>query len=240
MLFTYDIVRFYPSIDIKDALVTLNKALPVIFGPDNNFLLRILELIMVKNYVTVDNRVFKQIWSTATGTAVAPAFANLYLWAKFRPIFARYATRIILQRRYIDDGVRMARDEQMVHDMIRDLNTCSNLDLTYEISKEEVVYLDVRIYKGQRWAESRVLDVCIYTKPISKFLYLHTTSNHPQHVFEGAIKGELISCHATQDVGRSWFHSMPLLIVVVLMSTYIIYSVCIIVSPTSICWKHFL
>lgn len=192
VMFTYDVERLYPSIDIADAMTTLKREFPQVFLAKGAFWLRVLSLIMYNNYVRVEDRVYRQTKGTATGTAVAPAFANLYLWAKFRPVFRTFARHVIFQRRYIDDGFGLVRREEDARALIHALNGCSNLDLTYTVHQERAVYLDVEVYKGERWAKSQILDVSIYTKPISKFLYLHGKSNHPAHVLTGIVKGELI------------------------------------------------
>lgn len=48
------------------------------------------------------------------------------------------------------------------------------------------------VYKGHRGHTQKGLDVMLYTKPIRNLLYLHVSSNHPTHIFEGIVKGELV------------------------------------------------
>lgn len=75
---------------------------------------------------------------------------------------------------------------------MKELNKCSNLEVTHIISYNNAIYLDVEIYKGPRWLKEKQLDFSVYTKPISKFLYLHIRCNHPPHVFSGIVKGQMI------------------------------------------------
>lgn len=188
---TYDVERLYPSIDVDDAMKILTKAYPDIFLKNNGYWLRILEVIMKQCHVTTKGKVFKQLKGTATGTAVAPSFANLYAHHKFKETI-RTIKGIIINIRYIDDGFVVGRTKNTVLNLINALQSASNLNLTYEVSQVEAIYLDIKIYKGPRFNKERILDTKIYTKPMSKFLYLQGKSNHPEHVFKGIIHGEMI------------------------------------------------
>ena len=42
------------------------------------------------------------------------------------------------------------------------------IKFTYEVSKTEVVFLDLVLYKGQRFAETGILDVRTHIKPTNK------------------------------------------------------------------------
>lgn len=201
---TYDVERCYPSIDVKEAIRLLVSRLPQIFMVDNGFWCRVLQFIMYKNFVTDGKEIFKQEMGTATGTAVAPAFANLYLFHKFRRIFLGFASSVILNRRYIDDGFVILRNRNAAHMLMERLNNCSNLNLTWEISDRKAVYLDLEIYKGQRFFLKNVVDLRIFTKPISKFLYLHGKSFHPVHTFTGIVKGEMIRYLRNTSDEKTW------------------------------------
>lgn len=201
---TYDVERCYPSIDIKDAIRLLTKEQPKIFMADNGFWCRVLQFIMYNNYVTDGHGVHRQLVGTATGTAVAPAFANLYLFYKFRRIFKDFVSSVIINRRYIDDGLVILRNREAADLLMQRLNTCSNLRMTWDISEKKAVYLDLEIYKGRRFFFHNLVDVKVYTKPISKFLYLHGKSNHPTHTFTGVVKGELIRYLRNTTDERTW------------------------------------
>lgn len=189
-LLTYDVARMYPSIDLHDAIRTLREGFPTIFKSQYGYWTYILNLIMFNSYVSVGTDIYKQVKGTATGTAVAPAFANLYLWLKYRPFFSQAG--VVLNRRYIDDGFVITRSKHAAVSLANSLQNASSLDLEWNISSEEAIYLDVRIFKGSRFRGTRVLDVELYSKPISKYLYLHATSHHPRHVYTGIVCGEMI------------------------------------------------
>lgn len=159
---------------------------------------------MHENYVQLGEKVFKQKKGTATGTAVAPAFANLHIFFKFRAIFRGYVGKVISNRRYIDNGFVILRDKDAAQKLMRDLGNASCLSLTWELSDLDAIYLDLRIYKGHKFEEAGILDLTVHTKPISKFLYLHRQSNHAEHVTTGIIKGELIRYLRNTSSERLW------------------------------------
>ncbi|KAJ8024865.1 hypothetical protein HOLleu_34899 [Holothuria leucospilota] len=61
-----------------------------------------------------------------------------------------------------------------------------------EISKTEVTYLDLKIFKGNKFQSTGILDTKVYTKPTETFQYLDRNSAHPLATFKGFIKGEVL------------------------------------------------
>lgn len=60
---------------------------------------------------------------------------------------------------------------------------------TYQLSQQEVAFLDGSVYKGKRFARD---DIRPHYKPTNKFQYTHFQSCHPPSVFRGLVKGEAI------------------------------------------------
>ena len=65
------------------------------------------------------------------------------------------------------------------------------IKFTHESSTHSVDFLDLTIYKGQRHAISRILDIKPFFKPTNKFQYLEYSSAHPRGIFTSLAKGEL-------------------------------------------------
>ena len=59
-----------------------------------------------------------------------------------------------------------------------------DIKFTWDISKTEAVYLEVRVLKGERFASNGILDIRTHFKPTNSFLYVHGTSEHPPSVFK--------------------------------------------------------
>lgn len=202
----------YPSIDLQDAIRILANNFPKIFHSKQGFWTRILTAIMYNNYIGMGEKVYRQLKRTATGTAVALTFPTLYLRCKFQPTFVKYRTNIVMQRRYIDDGFGITRNRESPEAVLHELNECSNLNIIHQVSQHKAIYLDVEVYKGNRMKNQGIADVKIYTKPISKFLYLHAKSNHPRHVFAGIVKGEAIGFLRNTRDEKTWLQKMQKLL----------------------------
>ena len=202
---TYDVEQLYPSIDLNDAINTLRNALPVM-RRNNCFWTKVLQLIMFNNYVTANGRIYRQIKGTATGTQVAPPFANLYLFFKFKRILEK--DEILFRSRFIDDGLLICKPTIDTKLMIRQLEAVSNLKLTYETNNYQCVYLDIIIYKGIRFNLTRKLDTKTFFKPTNKFLYLPFNSNHPRSHKTGMIKGEAIRCLRNSSDKAHWLQAL--------------------------------
>ena len=61
-----------------------------------------------------------------------------------------------------------------------------------EISDTETMFLDTKVYKGERFAKQSTLDIKTYFKATETFQYTHFSSCHPPGVKKGFIKGEAL------------------------------------------------
>ncbi len=146
VLITYDVEALYPSIDLFDAIKTLEANVPVLSERDG-FWLKVLKLVIYNNYISFDDKIYLQLQGTATGTAFAPAFENLYLYYKFRYILSHDAIQI--QLGYIDDGFMIVNTTKDAELIIARLNAVSNLRLTHAISDRWAIFLDLEVYRGR-------------------------------------------------------------------------------------------
>jgi hypothetical protein len=77
--------------------------------------------------------------------------------------------------------------------MFSDLNSrCDEINLTFEVSLERLVILDVLATKGSGWRKTGFLDTEVYQKEMNRYLFTPPTSEHPRHTHFGLIKGELL------------------------------------------------
>lgn len=208
VLLTYDVEKCYPSIDLQDAISTLHTNMQVM-RTHNNFWTKILQIIMFNNYVTANGETYRQLIGTATGTQTAPPFANLYLYYKYRHILRDPA--IILHERYIDDGFLIVNSRSNAERIIRQLGNTSNLNLTYEVSDQKAIFLDLTIYKGPRFTRERILDLRPFFKPTNRLLFLPWNSNHPPSMKVGIIKGEAIRLLRSSSDRLAWLNALQYL-----------------------------
>ena len=106
---------------------------------------------------------------------------------KCRVIYPEFPSKSELHSAFLCTGREQITELFEIGNSLHDL-----LKFTYEISEQELSFLDVSIYKGKRFNTSNILDVKSYIKPTNTFQYLHRDSAHPESVFKGFIKGECI------------------------------------------------
>ena len=58
------------------------------------------------------------------------------------------------------------------------------------MSETELTFLDITLYKGERFDTCQLLDVRTHIKPTNKQLYIHATSYHPPTTINAISKGE--------------------------------------------------
>ena len=66
------------------------------------------------------------------------------------------------------------------------------LKFTHEWSKTEINFLDLTLYKGERFSNTQIIDIKCFSKPCDTFQYLSRDSSHPNACFSGMVKGEAI------------------------------------------------
>lgn len=142
-------------------------------------------------HVCIGQKVQKQVMGTTTCTAVAIAFANLFVHHRYRPVFSQ-SKQIFTNRTYIHDGFEIGRYEEDLEKLADSINAYTPLSITWVIFEIKAIYLDLEIYERKLFRNTGTVDVAVYTKLVSKFLYLHGRSKHTPHVFTGSLKEELI------------------------------------------------
>ena len=67
-----------------------------------------------------------------------------------------------------------------------------SIQFTMEASREEAVFLDLKISKGSRFRETGRLDVCLHVKETNPRCFLHYSSCHPFQTFRTILRGEIM------------------------------------------------
>ena len=67
-----------------------------------------------------------------------------------------------------------------------------SITFTWSISNKRIQFLDLNIFKGDRFNETGHLDLSTHFKSTNTFQCLHFSSSHPRSVFKGLVKGEAI------------------------------------------------
>ena len=87
----------------------------------------------------------------------------------------------------------------------------NSIKFTHHISKDCVPFLDLEIYKGDRFKESGILDVRPHFKDTNRFQYLQYSSAHPRSTFRGTVKGELTRILRASSNEESYTKAVKLL-----------------------------
>ena len=110
-----------------------------------------------------------------------------------RDLWARFRGSMTFAKRYIDDFNGFFRDESTARAFIAEYgNLSDDVQITADVSSDSFVMLDTRASKGEQWRATGMLDLALYQKPDSAFLYIPMFSDHPEHVLQAFIHGECI------------------------------------------------
>ena len=94
--------------------------------------------------------------------------------------------------RYIDDNLfTWPHGQGDLNRAFEMLNTQKErIKYTITTSDSEINFLDVTLYKGNRFRSSGILDIKPFFKQTNQMNYLHYSSSHPPSVFKGIVVGE--------------------------------------------------
>ncbi len=194
ILGTYDVEALYPSIPLDKAIDKINGILEEERHPRRLLIIRLLEWVMYNSVVEFNGRTWKQIKGTAMGTPVAPAFAILFMsWLDKEFTRSFPTTNMLLHLRYIDDGLIIWKGSQgALQYWLSNLNGFDpNIKITWTISDASVDFLDLTLFKGNRFQATGHLDSRCYQKPMNMYLYLPFISHHTTATKKAFIHSEL-------------------------------------------------
>ena len=115
--------------------------------------------------------------------------------------------------RYIDDIILIwEHDEQTLKDFLQRLNRFdNNINFTLDFSNDTIDFLDINIYKGNKFSNQGLLDFQPYRKACHKNYYLRYDSCHPANTFKSIVRGEAIRLlKNSSDIGTYLNHSANL------------------------------
>lgn len=191
-LITADVTSLYTVIPNKDGLNLLNSFLKR-HMPDGRLrmaCLRVAELILENNYIQFNNKYYLQIEGTAMGTPAAVCYANIFMYElEYLHIHNKY-NNIILYKRLLDDILCIVSGDHT--SLVSSLNNLHpNLKLNITISNIQCEFLDLVIYKGDRFYDTNILDLKVHQKTLNKYLYIPYNSYHTPFAKRGFIYTEL-------------------------------------------------
>lgn len=222
ILVTADVNSLYTQIPTELGLDLVKMFLKEIkastFDHEIEWYVEILSIVLKNNYFRYREHVFHQLQGTAMGTPVAPTYANIFMYMLERSIVQQYRAHgtLLYYGRYLDDILMMITDKSTVSSIQHELNNLHpRIKLNFEVSKYKAEFLDLVIFKGERFLSSNVFDLRVHQKSLNLYLYLPFTSAHPIHQKKGMIKTEMIryirnssSIKYYIDIKRQFFHRL--------------------------------
>ena len=128
------------------------------------------------------------------GKAFAPNFVNLVLAYWEHQLFQQTHLQPIFYCRFLDNIFMIWHhshsDLEEFLSIADTIHPKITLDTT--TSPTHINFLDITIYKGANFNATGLLDTKLYVKPTNPQNYLHYSSYHPPHTFNGIYKGQLI------------------------------------------------
>src|SRR5690606_21796845 len=141
-----------------------------------------------------EGQIYHQVHGTAMGSPMAPCYANVFLYYLEKQWLDIHNNHILFYRRYLDDvfGVMWttATEAKTILDSFSSLHP--DMKLKYELDSKSVNFLDLKIFKGDRFRQFHIFDLSVYTKSMNKFLYIPFASYHSKAMKKAFIKAELI------------------------------------------------
>ena len=198
LLSCMDITALYPNIPISEGIKAVKTVLeehPDLFNPDDNMrLLRLLELVLRYNMFKVNGKYYQQLIGTAMGTPVAVTFAVIYMYILERDLVDKYKKKGMLYKylRYIDDMLAAFASKKAAKAFWTEFNALApTINATGDVATDSVDFLDLTIYKADRFNTDHRLDFKLFQKKLNAWQYIPYSSFHPMASKTGMISGEL-------------------------------------------------
>lgn len=200
LLCTIDVKQLYLNIPQEEGIQVILQHLKNAEGTDfdppftTGVASELMSIVLQQNVFEFNGRMYRQIRGTAMGTKMAPSFAGLVMATLEEDFLASEPTQPLLWRRYIDDIICIWPDgEDTLKEFLNRLNGYhTTLKFTFCCSLSSVCYLDLELYKGNRFEETGILDIRPHYKSTNTYQYLDINSAHPPSVHRGIVKGELV------------------------------------------------
>ena len=202
-LVSYDVTSMYTNVQFEELITAVEKAYSEfdktnykIPAPPAKHIAYLLRVVLENNVFEFNSKVYKQIIGCAMGSKCSPSVCDIRMYEITTEIVNKFPHRsnILYHGRYRDDGFIIYRgDEIEIHELFAIANSSHPLlKFTFDISKDQMNFLDSTVYKGARFLENNVLDIKTFIKPTNTYQYLDRNSAHHPSVFKGFIKGETI------------------------------------------------
>lgn len=195
LLVTFDVESLYTNIQPDRGLEALDK----VYAKSDScmpyqHIRDLLEISLKNNDFQFNNQWYLQISGTAMGKKYAPNYANIFMANFEQEVMDKAKLKPTVYFRFLDDAFMIWEHSlEELHQFLDLFNTHDNsIKITREISEKSVDFLDVTVFKGNRFKNHNILDTKVYFKPTDTHQLLDRHSFHPRHTFDGILKSQLI------------------------------------------------
>ena len=217
LIVTCDVRNMYPNINktlginaVKYWVTNYPNLLHHRF--DENFITEALELVLTNSHFVFNDHCYNLLSGTATGTTVAPTYANLTMGFLeidlYDKVFEKYGEIVykfvkLYWRRFLDDGqIFWRKSFGPIEDFVEILNSLDgSIQFTHECSNKGLSFLNLFLY-----IDKQELLTDIYYKNTDSHDYLPFNSCHPRHIKVNIPKTlARIICTIVQDPQRKLY-----------------------------------
>ena len=195
-LVTFDVEALYTNIQPQLGIEALRKVYQRsgLFIPQFEQVVQLLEISLKNNDFNFGDQYFRQCFGTSMGKIYAPTYANIFMANWEFEIMQKVKEKPKLYKRFLDDGFMIWEGSKAnLLDFLKIANEHDHfINLTWEIHETSCDFLDITIFKGNRFSHHNILDTKVYFKVTDTHELLDTHSWHPKHVFKGIVKSQLI------------------------------------------------
>ena len=131
------------------------------------------------------------------GKKFAPNYANIFMAQWEAEALSKCDKQPLLYLRYLDDILIVwTHTEAEFYKFLETLNNHHpSIKLKASIDRNQINFLDVTLFKGEKFSKTMILDSKVYFKPTDTHDLLHKSSFHPKHTFAGVLKSQLLRFH---------------------------------------------
>lgn len=198
LLATMDVTSLYTNIPHTDGLSALKHFLDLRIDDDGlttDFIVKMAELVLTKNYFRFEQQYYLQTSGTAMGATMAPDYANLYLgFLEDQYVFNNnpFSDKLVLFKRYIDDCFVIFLGSLSDFELFVLYMNClrPSIKFTHTVSTTSVNFLDTCI----SLTDGKIVS-SLYRKDTERNSLLHATSAHPTSLKRGLPFSQFTRLH---------------------------------------------
>lgn len=195
-LVTFDVEALYTNIQPEKGLSALQSVYERsgLHIAEFEHAKSLLEISLKNNDFCFGDKYFNQIFGTSMGKVFAPTYASIFMAEWEHTLMDKVQKQPDFYKRFLDDGFLVWQGSKT--DLLEFLQTANNHDdsikLSWEINDITIDFLDVTIFKGNRFSHHNIFDTKVFFKTTDTHELLDKRSYHPNHIFKSIVKSQLI------------------------------------------------